>query len=166
MSYFSKTGNTEKIARSIKEGLSDEDVELRSINEVEPSSLNNYDLVFLGSGIYASRVNKALVELVSAAPELPKNFVFFSTHASLVGYQDGFKAVKRKIKDASNIIAEFDCCGDNIGLSEATLNSMLEKLPPEKREEAEKHQQWLKGRPNEEDLKRAQEFAQAIVKKL
>ncbi len=166
ITYFSNTGNTKKIAKSIKEALSDEEVELTPINEVDPLSFNNYDLVFLGSGIYASRVNKALVELVSSAPELPQNFVFFSTHASLVGYQDGFKLVKRKIGNVSKIIAEFDCCGDNLGIPEDTRNSMLDKLPPEKRKEAEKHQQWLKGRPNEEDLKKAKEFARSVVEKL
>lgn len=166
ITYFSKTGNTEKVAKSIKEGLTGEEVVLKPINEVNPSNLKNYELVFLGSGIYASRVNKSLSDLVSAAPELPPNFVFFCTHASLIGYQDGFKIVKRKIGEISNIIAEFDCCGDNIGVPEATRNSMLEKLPPEKRKEAEKHQQWLKGRPNEEDLMNAKEFAQNVVKKL
>jgi len=165
ITYFSNTGNTEKIAKSFKDALSDKDVELKPISEVKPSSLINFDLVFLGSGIYASRVNKALVELVNAAPELPQNFVFFSTHASLVGYQDGFKLVKRKLGHTSNIIAEFDCCGDNIGIPEETRNSMLDKLPPEKRKEAEKHQQWLKGRPNEEDLKKAKEFARSVVEK-
>jgi len=144
----------------------DENCELKPISKVDPSSLNNYDLVFLGSGIYASRVNKELSELVSAAPELPKNFAFFSTHASLVGYQDGFKLVKRKLGPASKIIAEFDCCGDNIGIPEETRRSMLDKLPPEKRKEAEKHQQWLKGRPHEDDLKKAKEFARSVVEKL
>ena len=56
--------------------------------------------------------------------------------------------------------------GENIGIPEATIKSMLDRLPPEKRKEAEEHQKRHKGRPNEEDLENAKKFAQLIVKKL
>ncbi|NVM35720.1 MAG: flavodoxin domain-containing protein, partial [Candidatus Lokiarchaeota archaeon] len=95
ITYYSKTGNTEKIAQSINDALKGQDTEIKPIKEVESSSLKNYDLVFLGSGIYASRVDKSLSDLVSSADELPKKFVFFCTHASTNMYQDGFKVVKR-----------------------------------------------------------------------
>jgi flavodoxin len=166
VTYFSQTGNTEKVAQSICKGCEGEDVEIKPIKEVDPSTLNDYDLVFLGSGIYASRVNKSLVDLIEAASELPPKFVFFNTHASKKPYQDGFKVVKNKIEEKSEIIAEFDCCGDNIGIPEAMRKTMLERLPPEKRKQAEEHQQWLKGRPNAEDLENAKNFAQSLITKL
>ena len=166
VTYFSQSGNTEKVAQSIWEGCEGQEVQIKPIKEVDPTSLGDYDLIFLGSGIYASRVSKTLVDLIVAATELPPKFVFFNTHASKVAYQDGFKLVKEKIGEDSEIIAEFDCCGDNIGIPEAMRNSMLDRLPPEKRKEAEEHQKWLKGRPNEEDLQNAKEFAQDLLKQL
>ena len=166
ITYFSQTGNTEKIAQSICEGCKSEEVDIKPIKEVGPSTLSDYDLVFLGSGIYASRVSKSLADLIDATTELPPKFVFFNTHASKKPYQDGFRVVKKKIEEKSEIVAEFDCCGDNIGVPEAMRNAMLEKLPPEKRKEAELHQQWLKGRPNAEDLENAKEFAQSLILKL
>jgi flavodoxin I len=166
ITYFSQTGNTEKMAKSIYEGCQGQDVELKPVKEVDPTSLDNYDLIFLGSGIYASRVNKSLVDLLITAPKLPSKFVFFNTHASKVAYQDGFKAVKQNMSESSEIIAEFDCCGDNIGIPEAIRKSMLDRLPEDKRKEAEEHQQWLKGRPNQEDLENAKDFAKSVIKKL
>lgn len=167
ITYYTQSGNTKKLAESIFEGCLNEDAELKPINEIDPHSLKNNDLVFLGSGIYASRVHKSLGELINQAQELPPNFAFFCSHASLNSYQDGFKVVKRKLgKTDSKIIDIFDCCGDNIGLPEATRKAMLENLPHEKREEAEAHQQWLKGRPNAEDLENAKKFAQSIVNKI
>ena len=166
VTYFSQTGNTEKVAKSIYEGCQGEDVVLKPIKEVDPSDLKNYEFVFLGSGIYASRVNKALADLIAAAQDLPPKFIFFNTHASKKPYQDGFKVVKSKISESSQIIDEFDCCGDNIGVPEAMRKSMMERLPEDKRKEAEEHQQWLKGRPNEEDLQNAKIFAQSAIKKL
>jgi hypothetical protein len=128
--------------------------------------LGKYDLLFLGSGIYASRVNKALSDLIESAPDLPSNIAFFCTHASKVGYQDGFKVVKQKIGESSTVLAEFDCCGESLGIPEAMRKSMLERLPPEKRKEAEEHNLWLKGRPSEEEFQKAKDFAQTILKNL
>jgi flavodoxin len=166
ITYYSQNGNTEKVAQSICKGCEGQEVEIKPIKEVDPSTLGDYDLVFLGSGIYASRVNKSLADLIGAATELPPKFVFFNTHASKKPYQDGFKVVKQKIEEKSEIVAEFDCCGDNIGIPEAMRNSMLERLPPEKRKEAEEHQEWLKGRPNAEDLENAKQFALSLIQKI
>ena len=116
ITYYSQNGNTEKVAQSICKGCEGQEVEIKPIKEVDPSTLGDYDLVFLGSGIYASRVNKSLADLIVASTELPPKFVFFNTHASRKPYQDGFKVVKQKIEEKSEIVAEFDCCGDNIGL--------------------------------------------------
>lgn len=165
ITYYSQTGNTEKVAKSIYEGCKGQDVDLKPVKEVDPSNLGNYDLIFLGSGIYASRVNKALADLIAAAPKIPQNFVFFNTHASKEPYQDGFKLVKKNMGE-SEIIAEFDCCGDSIGVPEAMRKAMLDRLPEDKRKEAEEHQEWLKGRPNEEDLEDARKFAQSVIEKL
>ncbi|MFX1303135.1 MAG: flavodoxin family protein [Promethearchaeota archaeon] len=167
VTYYSQSGNTEKVARSIYEGCEGEETDLKPINQVSSSDLKNYDLIFLGSGIYASRVHKSLSELVNSAESLPVNFVFFCTHASLDMYQDGFKLIKRKLgKTSSKIIDIFDCMGDNIGVPEATRKAMLDKLPPEQRKKAEEHQQRLKGHPDEEDLENAKNFAQSLIKKL
>ncbi|MFX1326653.1 MAG: flavodoxin family protein [Promethearchaeota archaeon] len=167
ITYYSSTGNTEKVAKSIKEGLEGKEVDLTPIENVNPSNLKAYDLVFLGSGIYASRVHKSLPDLVGSAPELPPKFVFFCTHASLTSYQDGFKLVKKALeKSNSSIVDSFDCMGDNIGIPEETRKMMLNRLPPEKRQEAEEHQNRLKGRPNAVDLENAKKFAQSLIEKL
>ncbi|MCJ7651570.1 MAG: flavodoxin domain-containing protein [Candidatus Lokiarchaeota archaeon] len=49
VTYYSDTGNTEKIAVAIKNGLEEQEVDLIPVKEVDPTSLNSYDLVFLGS---------------------------------------------------------------------------------------------------------------------
>ncbi|MFX0136483.1 MAG: flavodoxin family protein [Candidatus Hodarchaeota archaeon] len=167
VTYYSQSGNTEKVARSIFEGCKSEEVDLKPIDKVDPSSLKIYDLIFLGSGIYASRVHKSLSDLINSAEELPINFVFFCTHASLDMYQDGFKVVKRNLeKTNTKIIDTFDCMGDNIGVPEATQKAMLDRLPTEQRKKAEEHQQRLKGHPDDEDLENAKEFAQLLLKNL
>jgi len=51
ITYYSKTENTEKVAYSIKEGLSGENVVIKPVAEIDPLTLHSYDLVILGSGI-------------------------------------------------------------------------------------------------------------------
>ncbi|MHA1256481.1 MAG: flavodoxin family protein [Promethearchaeota archaeon] len=48
VTWYSGTGNTEKIAKAINEGITGHDVDLLPVNDVDPTSLNSYDLVFLG----------------------------------------------------------------------------------------------------------------------
>ncbi|KKK40817.1 hypothetical protein LCGC14_0690340 [marine sediment metagenome] len=50
IAYFSQSGNTEKIAKSIFEGCQGQDVDIKPVKEVNPSTLNEYELAFLGQG--------------------------------------------------------------------------------------------------------------------
>ena len=95
ITYFSNTGNTEKVAKSIQEGLTAHEVSLIPAKEMDPSQLISYDLVILGSGIYASRIDKSILNLVKNATELPANFAYFCTHASLEFYQKPFFKVTK-----------------------------------------------------------------------
>ena len=78
--YFSNTGNTEKVAQKIAEGLESETVELRKIEDAEPSILKNYDLVVLGSGIYGGKLNKKVIDFMKGVTEYPPKFAFFNTN--------------------------------------------------------------------------------------
>ena len=80
VTYYTGTGNTEKIAKAIKEGITGHDVDLLPVKDVDPTSLNSYDLVFLGSGLYGFNVSRKIAALVKKAPELPSKFAYFHTH--------------------------------------------------------------------------------------
>lgn len=166
ISYFSQSGNTEKVAKSMKEALEDEhDVTMRKVTETDPAILQSYDIVFLGSGIYAGKIHKTVLDLIKNAETLPPKFVLFNTHASLTGYQGGFKMVKKQMEEAnSEIIGEWDCRGENIGLPKEMIQQRMAGLPPDERKKAEDDLKALKGRPIAEDLAHARAFAKSIVK--
>jgi len=168
ITFFSNTGNTEKVANSMKDGLTDCDVDLIPANDVDPTTLSSYDILFLGSGVYASRIDKSILNIIKmAVPELPAKFVYFCTHASLKLYQEPFKRITDIIKKHnSEIIGEFDCVGENLGIPLETQLAMLERLPEDQREEAKKDREKIKGRPNEKDLENAKNFAISLVKNL
>jgi len=168
ITFFSNTGNTEKVAKNMKEGLTDYDVDLIHVNDVDPTTLSSYEIVFLGSGVYASRIDKSILTMIKKAiPELPAKFVYFCTHASLKLYQEPFKRITNIIKKHNcEIVGEFDCIGENLGIPLDTQLAMLERLPEDQREKAKKDRVQNKGRPDEIDIENAKNFAISLVKNL
>ena len=168
ITYFSNTGNTEKIANSMNDGLTDHDVDIIPVKDVDPTTLSSYDIVFLGSGVYASRIDKSILTMIKKAiHELPAKFVYFCTHASLKLFQEPFKRITGVIKKHNcEIIGEFDCVGENLGIPLDTQLGMLKGLPEDQREKAIKDMEKMKGRPNEMDLENAKNFAISLVKNL
>jgi flavodoxin len=167
ITYYSNTGNTQKVAESINDGLSGENIELISIKDLDPSILNSYDLVFLGSGVYASRVHKSILDLIKNAPKLPPKIVYFCTHASLKFYQKPFDKITKLLeKQDCSILGSFDCVGENLGMPKEKQIEMLNRLPLEQREKAKEEREKTIGRPNNEDLENAKEFAQSILKNI
>ena len=165
--YFSNTGNTEKVAKAIKEGLSGQEVESISVNNANQDVFQEIDLLILGSGVYASRANNSLIKFVSSSPKLPAKIALFCTHESLEFYQTPFKKLEKVIeKQGCEIIGEFDCIGENLGMSIGERMKMINSLPPEKREEAKKSLGHSKGRPNKEDLDNAKKFAAKLISKI
>ena len=65
--YFSKTGNTEKVALAIKKGLEKEGLEVtvKKISEAEGEELYNYDLVCLGSPVLHSLPTPPVMKFIS-----------------------------------------------------------------------------------------------------
>ncbi|MHA1688043.1 MAG: flavodoxin family protein [Promethearchaeota archaeon] len=166
--YFTNTGNTEKIARAIRDALSDHEIDLLSVNEADNTPLNKYDVLFLGSGVYGSIASNALVKfIISSVSALPKKIALFCTHESLQFYQRPFKRLEKVVqKQGCSIIGEFDCLGENLGMKMEDRMKIIESLPPEKKEDAKKSLDISKGRPNEEDLNNAKRFALEIIKKV
>lgn len=61
------------------EALTDEAVTIIPASEVDPDALSSYDVVFLGSGVYAASVGKSIKDLMAEASkqQLPPKFALF-----------------------------------------------------------------------------------------
>jgi len=161
--YFSNTGNTEKVAKSIAEGLEDENIEVLKIEDADPSNLKNYDLVVLGSGIYGGKLNKKVTDFMKEVSEYPPKFAFFNTHQSSTAYQKAFKRIRSKLEESgSKVIGEFDCIGENLGMPKETILGMLAKLPPEEKKRQEAKIEATKGHPDAQDLANAKAFGKSL----
>ena len=147
------------------QALRDEEVDLIPIKDIDQLDLNKYDLIFLGSGVYASRIHNSVVNLIKNASNLPTKFAFFCTHSSLKFYQKPFdKIINLFEKRNCTVLGIFDCVGENLGIPEKIQLGMLNKLPEDQRKKAEEDMKKTKGRPNNDDLEKAKNFAQSVIK--
>jgi len=141
--------NTEKVAHVIANEL---EAEIKHPDEIDVEEIQDYDLVGFGAGIDSGKHYSPILDLANSLPVIKniKAFVF-STSAIL--------NEKKMLKDHSelrnilvskgyDIVDEFSCVGFNTNLFLKWFGGMN------------------KGRPNEDDLLKAEEFAENLKKYL
>jgi flavodoxin len=146
-SYHHK--NTEKIARVFARVL---DARIRTPRQIDPDELQEHSLIGFGSGIYGGKHHKALLDLADKLPQVTnrKAFIFSTCGVPVIGMTEevvveNHSLLREKLQSKGYIIVdEFSCVGFN-------TNSFLKLFGG-----------INKGRPNAEDLKRAEEFAQNL----
>ncbi|UCC92642.1 MAG: flavodoxin family protein [Thermoplasmata archaeon] len=138
--------NTEKVAHAMASVL---DASVRIPDEVEPSDLAQFDLVGFGSGIYGERHHKSLLDLAERLPEVDGGKAFIFSTSAIMGKDkvagDHRRLRERLVAKGYTIVDEFACKGFN-------TNSFLRHFGG-----------MNKGRPNEKDLKNAQDFARGLI---
>ena len=143
-SYHHK--NTEKIAKVFARVL---DAQIKTPREIVPKELQEYDLVGFGSGIYGEKHHKTLLDIADRLPQVVDKKAFIFSTSAILGEKKVAKdhsTLREKLQyKGYMIVDEFACKGFN-------TNSFLRFIGG-----------MNKGRPNAEDLKNAEEFAQNLA---
>jgi flavodoxin len=150
--------NTEKVANAMAKVLG---AQVKTPQRVRPEELKDYDLVGFGSGIYSEQLDPSIIDLAGKLPQATdkKAFIFSTNGAPAWAFKgseyvspnpDLFRKNHKKIKETLQskgytIAGEFSCAGFN-------TNSFLKTFGG-----------LNKGRPNAEDLARAEEFARGLI---
>ena len=142
-SYHHK--NTEKIARVFAKVL---DAQIKTPQQIDPEELQEYTLVGFGSGIYGAKHHEDLLDLADTLPQVTNKKAFiFSTSAIInkAKVAEDHSLLREKLQSKGYMIVdEFACKGFN-------TNSFMKYFGG-----------MNKHRPNAEDLKHAEEFAQNL----
>jgi flavodoxin len=154
--YSYHHNNTQKIAEVMAKVL---DAEIRTPQQTKPEELQKYDLVGFGSGIYGGKHHKFLLDLADRLLQVKdKNAFIFSTSGAPISLSDEEKfdeyaekshlSIREKLQSKGyRVVDEFICAGYN-------TNSFLKLFGG-----------INKVRPNTEDLKHAEDFAQKLKQK-
>lgn len=158
VTYFSKTGNTEKVARAIYEALP-VDKEIKPIQVLDSAA--GYDIVFCGFPVYVHSVPGKAQPFIKALGEGQK-VAFFSTHGSLRGGQLPKQAFENAIGLASKakVLGHFGCRGKvDPKIIELLLTQQENRAWAEEAQSADAH-------PDQADLEDAKAFALSMLTKV
>ncbi len=169
IAYFSQTGNTEKVARAIKEEVSSaHDAAIRRVEEIGADDLESLGLVFIGSPIHAGGLAKPAADFIASlsGSDVPAA-AGFVTHSAPAyqreGFEKGLEGLEKGLgQKGIKYLGCFDCQGkldpkiqpfvqQKFGHDDETWSEMMSKTDPH---------------PDEEDLARAAVFARETLEKL
>jgi flavodoxin len=139
--------NTEKIANVFAKILN---AQIKTPQQIDPEELQEYNLIGFGSGIYGAKHHEALLDLADRLPQVTDRKAFiFSTCGVTWEVDNNHSSLREKLQSKGYMIVdEFTCVGFN-------TNSFLKLIGGAN-----------KGRPNAEDLRHAEEFAQNLEQNL
>ena len=134
--------NTEKVAKVFANVL---DAQIKTPQQVDPKGLQEYDLVCFGAGIDSGKHYKPLLDLADKLPQINNKNAFLFSTAGVTGEKKLTKdhsTLREKLETKGYmIVKEFQCKGFNTNLFLKFFGGMN------------------RGRPNDKDLKNAEEFA-------
>ncbi len=137
--------NTERIANVFAKVL---DAQIKTPQQIDPEELQEYSLVGFGSGIYSDKHHKSLLDLAEKLPQVTNRKAFLFSTSAMLGEKkvaEDHSTLREKLQSKGYMIVdEFACKGFN-------TNSFMKYVGG-----------MNKGRPNAEDLKHAEEFAQNL----
>jgi flavodoxin len=145
--YSYHHNNTQKIAETFAQSLS---ATIVTPQQTDPAMLQQYDLIGFGAGIDSGKHYKPLLDFADQLPSVEgkKAFIFSTSGVSNPKYKTKIHTALREKLQAKGylIVDEFNCHGFN-------TNSFLKAFGG-----------MNKGRPNSEDLEKAEEFVLSLKK--
>jgi flavodoxin I len=167
VTYYSDTGNTEKVAKAIYEEVSKKNkADLKKVKDTKPEELREYDLVFLGSPCHMHDLSAPVKKMLAALPKAPRyKLVGFLTHAARISekhdsYDGCFTSFEKVCKEK-----QIGFCGiyDCRGVRAPSIREIVRKASNMSDAEWEKECKELEKHPSSEDLQKAKEFAKQVL---
>lgn len=155
VTYYTQTGNTEKVARAVYEAVGGKK-EIMAVSDVK--NVAGYDVIFCGFPVHAHSVPAKMAFFIERLPDGQK-VAFFCTHGSLRGGPLPRQALEHAAGLAGKlkILGSFACRGK---VSEKIIEALMAK--PEHRAWAEEARGAVL-HPDENDLADARAFAKQVM---
>lgn len=158
VTYYSESGNTERLARAIHDGIELAEKDIVPI-QAEPN-IEDYDVIFCGFPVQSCSVPPKVEPFLKCIPE-GKMLAIFATHGSLRGGELAVTAFyyAMSLAPKAKVIGSFGCRGK---VKSSLIEALMKK--PEHRGWAIEAQSAT-GHPGEADLEDGKEFARWMMTK-
>ncbi len=176
VTYFSLTHNTELIANSIFEQVSlKNEADIKKIKDVNPSELNEYEVIFVGSACHDSDVAKPVKNFLESLPENPSfKLAGFYCHSTMKRNDPFPRSEELFDRWAVKGIETFKNISASKGIDLIGIFNCMGAPSPEiqvfiKKEIIKNEEEWdaffdkAMEHPNSKDLKDARIFAEKVL---
>ena len=166
VSYFSQSGNTEKIAKGIWEEASQaNEADLKKLEDVGAGDFAGYDFIFIGSPLHsanlAAPVKEFLTHIQAGSSQKMAGFITHFAPAYPNQAMDGFtEPIQAACKEKG---IEYKGCFDCQGALTESLHEMVKKKLNLSDEQWADMVKQMTGHPNEEDVAKAKAFAREVL---
>ncbi|MFX1538224.1 MAG: flavodoxin family protein [Promethearchaeota archaeon] len=160
VTYYSRTGNTKKIAETIFKEIPQEKL-IVDMKKVTIDNYNDYDLIFVGFPIEKFGINDEVQNVLGQVIQ-NKKVVLFITHAaneSMPMVNNWLDNCKKSLHASNKLLGVFNCQGE---LSEVVAQNMINSGNPQLQKFAEYRHATL-GQPDKSRIKKAQGFTAKII---
>jgi len=177
VTYFSQTGNTKLIAETMKRGLATKaEVDIGTVRSVDLTTINEYDLVFVGAPCHDSDLAPPVKGFLDRLPDSPKfKLAGFFTHATNMPDSDRNKELYDQW--AGRCIPSFEnsCKNKNIeylgtfhcqGKASEPIEQFIHQQIITYEDEWNQYLPDLRTHPNTTDIENARKFAMKIIEKI
>jgi len=165
VTYFSQSGNTEKIAKAIFEETSRaNEAELKKLEEVSPGDVAGYDFILIGSPLHASNLAEPVKDFLdSIQAGSDQKMAAFITHSAPAYPDQAMDGFTEPIKAACKKKGiEYKGCFDCQGALTESLHDFVKTKQNLTDEQWADMVKQMTGRPNEEDEGKAKAFTKEL----
>jgi len=178
IAYYSETGNTEKVARAIRDEVSNEhEAHLKKIEEITADKLKNYDLIFLGSACHSTDLAAPVKRILEGLPRSPDfKLAGFFTHSTIPPDESYGSASEMYERWAGKCSTSFEKASKEkriefkgyfhcMGAPSPEIERFIRRSILTSADEWEVYIDEVRKHPTTEDLQRAKEFAREVLTK-
>jgi len=166
VTYASHTGNTEKIASAIfAEASLEHNAVLEKMKDVDPNSLDNYDVLFVGSPINAGSIVKEVSDFLDQLPALPKiKLAGFITHAAPAYPKQAIDQMTQPfVATCKANDMEYKGCFSCQGYLADFMHEAVQEMQKVSDQEWQKKVKQMTGHPDADDEEDARSFARSAL---
>lgn len=158
VTFYSESGNTEKLAKAVYEGISQAEKDIIPIKDV--SNVEGYDVIFMGFPVHTHSVPNKAEAFAKKIPEGQK-MAYFATHGSMRGGEFAITAFYHALSLVKNgiVLGTFSCRGE---VNQQVIDGLTDK--PAHRAWAQEAQSAA-GHPDEADLEAARDWSRMMMAK-
>lgn len=178
VSYFSQTGNTERVAKAICKAVQSQghEVDLSPVSEIAADSLDGYDLVFLGSACHSADLAQPVKQLLAGIPSSPTyKLAGFVTHSTMMP-EGGERERELHERWASKCVVSLNQASEEKGIDflgyfgcqgapSPPIETFIHNTIVTDDDEWKVYINEVKKHPTQEDLEKVKEFALGVLSK-